>query len=307
MDAFIARFRRFNRFYTNLLGLLNRGLLGGPLTLAQARVLYEIAQKPGIAASALAQKLAMDRGQLSRLVNHLVKGGLVERDGKPAGRRMVPMYATHEGRKVLHTLERSAQDQAAGLMAGLSSREKHRLGAALTEVENLLGSGQSKKNKLLVRRAASGELGWIISRHAQIYGQEYGFSQVFEQYVLLGMADYLRQENNSRSRVWIAEVGRSPAGSIAIVEQTGNQAQLRWLLVEPRARGLGVGKLLVERALDFSRQQGFGSVMLWTLQNLPAARALYQSYGFELTQEKDGTMGGQPLVEECWQLKLQAF
>jgi ribosomal protein S18 acetylase RimI-like enzyme len=149
----------------------------------------------------------------------------------------------------------------------------------------------------------TGDLGWVIASHAACYGREYGFNREFEEYVLLGMAEYLRKDP-AGSKLWIAELDGEPAGSVGIVELEHGQAQMRWLLVEPRARGLGLGKTLTEHALAFCRERGYAEVILWTLQTLDAARAMYRSLGFEVTEIKDSAMGGQPVVEERWSLRL---
>jgi len=303
----IQAFRRFNRFYTRLLGLFNRHLLGTPLSLAEARTLFEIAASPGVSAAALSRGLGMDRGQLSRILSRLLKQALIERRGSPAGRKALPLHPTPMGRRILRALETAADSQAAKLIGALDERKSIRLQAALSEVEALLEAGNRvplpEPFDIRLREAATGDLGWIVTRHAEIYEREYGFTQEFETYVLLGLAEYVKK-GRSGSRVWIAEHGKAAVGSIGIVELPRNRSQLRWLLVEPHARGLGVGRKLVDRAVSFCRKRNYRQVHLWTLKDLIAARALYASFGFELTEEKKGIMGGCPMIEECWTLTL---
>jgi DNA-binding MarR family transcriptional regulator/GNAT superfamily N-acetyltransferase len=309
MKETIRTFRRFNRFYTRFLGLFNRHLLNSSLNLAEARTLFEIVASPGEAAAKLSRSLGMDRSQLSRIIARLLRQNLIRRHGKPEGGKALPLHPTLGGRKLLKEIETAADHQAADLIGSLDAGKSGRLRVALSEVEGILRSEKNGYDRgrgdVRLREAEAGDLGWIITRHARIYGFEYGFTQEFETYVLLGLAEYLNKDR-SRSRVWIAEQGGVAAGSVGIVEQTKDRAQLRWLLVEPHARGLGAGRVLVEQAIEFSKGQGYDQVILWTLQDLHAARALYKSFGFTLAEEKNGEMGGQPMIEECWALTLNA-
>ena len=303
METTVQAFRRFNRFYTRVLGLFNRRLFNTPLTLAQARILFEIRAAPGVAAARLSQDLGMDRGQLSRILSRLLGQNLIQRKGTPGGRKTLPLFPTALGKKVLAQIENAADRHAASLMRGLDDEKRRRLTAALEEVQVLLGEKKDQPQSVVVRRADLGDLGRIITRHAEIYGQEYGFTYEFETYVLLGLADYVKKDPG-QSRVWMAEQDGIAAGSVGIVALDANQTQLRWLLVEPGFRGMGVGKKLVNHALRFCRGRGFGRVILWTLKDLTAARALYASVGFKLAEEKQGQMGGRAMMEERWALDL---
>ncbi len=306
MDT-IEAFRRFNRFYTRLLGLFNRRLLDSPLSLAEARAIFEIVASPGISAAELSRKLGMDRSQLSRILARLLKQNLIKRHGLPAGRKVLPLQATPSGHKVLLKLETAADHQAAELIGSLDSIKRARLRSAMFEIEALLTVTDEVRDRapgcVRLRAAVSGDLGWIISRHAEIYGREYGFSQEFENYVLLGLAEYVKKDR-SGSRVWIAEKDGASIGSVGVVELPQKRAQLRWLIVEPHARGLGVGRKLVEQVVSFCRDRDRRQVLLWTLQDLHAARALYKSFGFKLVEKKKGIMGGREMIEECWRLTL---
>lgn len=306
MQETITALRRFNRFHTRLMGLFSRRLLDSPLNLAEARALYEIVASPGVSAADLSRELGMDRGQLSRILARLLKQDLVTRQGRPTGRKALPLHPTEQGRTLLATLEDAADKQAAALLAPLDVKDRERLREALDEVRAILGDSLSQgvKRKVTLREAASGDLGWIITRHAETYGCEHGFSQEFEAYVLLGMAEYLRQDTG-RSQVWVAELDGAAAGSVGVVELSKTRAQLRWLLVEPWARGLGLGRKLVARALAFGQKQGFKELVLWTLRDLHAARRLYASMSFELRETKKGLMGGRAMTEECWVCTLE--
>lgn len=309
MDRTIRAFRAFNRFHTQFVGLLNKRLLDSPLGLAEARALYEIAATPSLSAADLARRLGMDKGQLSRIISLLRKRGLIERPDKPTGRAPLPLSPSPLGRELLRDLEASADAQARRLLQPLDRERLDQLRQAMDAIRSLLrpdaAESTGQDDKVLVREAKSGELGWIITQHAEIYEREYGFSGAFEEYVLLGMASYLRNRN-PRSRVWVAEWNERPAGSIAIVEHSAREAQLRWFLVHPSARRLGLGRALLDQAVAFGRERAFDEIFLWTLAHLASARKMYAANGFRLAAEQSGLMGGQPVVEEKWVLELNA-
>lgn len=302
----IQTFRKFNRFYTRLLGLFNRKLLDSPLSLAEARTLHEVKAEPGTSAAAVSRKLGMDRSQLSRILAKLLKNGLIERYGEPGGRKELPLHPTEAGLALLADLDKSADRQAMELLGSLSERERARLRAALNEVESLLGDGpaSSTENAVTIRESRPGDLGWIITRHGEYYHREHEFNAEFEKYVLLSVAEYLQMEPESR-RVWVAEHNGGTVGFVGVVEREDNQAQLRWLFVEAHARGLGVGRRLVGEVLDFCRKRGYDRIVLWTLEMLHPARALYASFGFRVVKTDKCQMYGHEMVEECWALDLR--
>lgn len=302
----IPAFRRFNRYITRLLGLLNRRLLDSPLTLAEARTLHEIKAAPGISAAAVSHKLGMDRSQLSRILAKLLKDGLIERDGEPGGRKQLPLHTTQAGLALLADLDKSADRQAMDLLGSLSERKSARLRAALREVETLLGHSDeapSSERTVTIRESRPGDLGWIIARHGEYYYHEHEFDAEFEKYVLLSVVEYLEMAPEGR-RVWVAEYDGDTVGFVGVVEREDNRAQLRWLFVEAHARGLGVGRMLVEQALAFCRERGYSDIILWTIEILHPARALYASSGFEIIETCPCVLGGQEMTQECWALNL---
>jgi DNA-binding MarR family transcriptional regulator/GNAT superfamily N-acetyltransferase len=322
--ALIDRFRRFNRFYTNIIGVLRRRLHDSPLRLAEARTLFEIRNAPGISAVALSGMLHMDRSQLSRILTRLHKTGLIQRDSAPAGRKAVPLHPTPKGIGILDDVDAAANAHAAALLRHLDDEAATRLDAALAEVEALLapqagcngrdrlegrGSQKSRENSFSLRPARSGDMAWIIDRHVRLYGAEHGFDADFERYVLLSLAAYTQLPDSLRSGLFLAETQGRRLGSVGIVQAQGNpaqenMAQLRWLLVTPEARGKGVGRALVQHACDFSAEHGYAGIFLWTLDFLAPARRLYASFGFRLSETKPGLMGGQSIVEERWERRL---
>lgn len=303
MNGHIAHFRRFNRFYTNTLGLLSRRLLDSPLGLAEARVLYELRETPGIFAVTLSASLGMDRGQLSRIISRLHRAGYIERDSSPSGRKGVPLNPAPAGLNLLDELDQAANEHAASLLGHLDGPASDNLTSALNTVERLLAP-RCPQADLIIRPARSGDMAWIIDRHVALYEREYGFDMDFEGYVLLGLAAYLELPDKSRSRIFIAEQCGNRLGSVAIVENENNQAQLRWLLVSPKARGKGVGRKLIREAIGFATTKRYASIFLWTLSFLTPARKLYESFNFDLIEAKKSNMGGKQLTEERWNVSL---
>ncbi|WP_147819849.1 bifunctional helix-turn-helix transcriptional regulator/GNAT family N-acetyltransferase [Salidesulfovibrio onnuriiensis] len=301
----IAAIRQFNRFYTRVLGLFQPKLMGSGQSLVEARILYEVWQQPGISSADITRLLDMDRGQLSRVISKLVKQGLLHKEEKHAGRRAIPLTLTAEGERLTKKLNAMSEQQMADLVQPLEPAARERLVSAMQDITATLSGDVRPRPHVTIRPARSGDMGWVIQRHCDLYGATHGFDEDFERYVLLGLAEFAQKENN-RSRLWIAEQDGSRLGCIAVVEQEDNRAQLRWLLVEPQARGLGVGRKLVNTLLDFCREQDYESIFLWTIDSLPPARKLYQSVGFTLAESMDSTMGGEPCVEQKWVLSLKA-
>ncbi len=302
-DQDTAALRAFIRFSTQRFNLFNRRLHDGPLGLTEARVLYEIGEEPGVTAVRLAHRLAMDHGQLSRTLKRLQKHGYVDRDETPAGRTPRPLRLTDEGLALLVELAGRADAQAAALLAHLDETRRARLRVALGEVQALLTDHPHAADRVRLRPARAGDLGWVIMRHAQLYASEQGYTAEFERYVLEGVAEFSRM-GDSDAQLWIAERAGAPLGCVAVVARGEATSQLRWLLVEPVARGLGVGRMLVRHAMAFARKRGDAALLLWTVNELTPARRLYAALGFELVESRPGVMGGLPTTEECWRVAL---
>ncbi|BBD08654.1 bifunctional helix-turn-helix transcriptional regulator/GNAT family N-acetyltransferase [Desulfovibrio ferrophilus] len=301
----IEAFRRFNRFYTRILGLFSPRLMGSGQTLVEARILYELWQQPGLSSADLMRLLDMDRGQLSRVIAGLCRQGLVLKKETHAGRRAIPLNLTPQGLRVMKELDLMSSRQAEGLLSSLGAAGRKRLAQAMGEVEALLGAGAwpSSEGEVVVRTARSGDMGWVVQRHGELYRDSHGFNEEFEKYVLLGLAEFARKAS-PKSGLWVAEQSGQVLGSIGIVESEGEMAQLRWLIVDPQARGLGLGRKLVDQAVTFSREQGYKGIFLWTIDSLLPAIRLYQSFGFELTEIKPGKMGGITLTEQRMDLAI---
>ena len=304
LDARIAAIRRFNRFYTKQIGVLQDGLLSSDLSLAEVRVLYELAHGEGVTASSIARELGLDAGYLSRLLRSFTHRGLVQRRRSPSDARQSFLTLTRKGRTAFARLDVRAHDEIAQLIAGRTVAEQRALVGAMEQIERILGIAEPSPHRVDLRGPRPGDMGWVIERHAEIYAQEYGWSEHFEALVAQIIAQFLHEHDPARERCWIAEVDGERAGSVFLVRQTDTIARLRLLLVEPSARGMGLGHRLVDACLQFAREAGYGKVTLWTNAILDAARAIYIARGFRLVHEEAHTHFGSEQLGQDWELDL---
>jgi DNA-binding MarR family transcriptional regulator/GNAT superfamily N-acetyltransferase len=299
----IAGMRQFNRFYTRQIGLLRQGLLETPYSLSEARVLYEIAQGQTTAA-ALAQGLGLDPAFLSRLLRRLASRGLVARTPSATDRREAILALTDEGRAEFLMLDRRSQQHTAAQLAPLAETQQCRLVAAMRAIEELLGDLVTPSGSVVIRPFRGGDLGWMLARHGRLYAEAYGFDRAFERLVAQIVAEFLARFDAEREACWIAEIDGDPVGSIMLVDAGDDIAKLRLLLVEPRARGHGIGRSLVEECVRFARESGYRKITLWTQSILTEARAIYQRSGFTKIAEKPHRDFGVDLVGEIWEMDL---
>jgi DNA-binding MarR family transcriptional regulator/GNAT superfamily N-acetyltransferase len=299
----IAGMRQFNRFYTRQIGLLRQGMLETPYSLSEARVIYEIAQSETTAA-ALAQSLGLDPAFLSRLLRRLVSRGLVARTPSATDRREAILALTAEGHAEFEMLDRRSQQDTAAQLGPLTETEQCRVVTAMRAIEGLLGDPVARSGGVVIRPFRGGDLGWMLARHARFYAEEYGFDRAFERLVAQIVADFLARFDPERETCWIAEIDGEPVGSIMLVDAGDRVAKLRLLLVEPRARGHGIGRRLVEECVRFARAAGYRRITLWTQSILTEARAIYQRCGFTKVAEKPHRDFGVDLVGETWEIGL---
>jgi DNA-binding MarR family transcriptional regulator/GNAT superfamily N-acetyltransferase len=305
LDARIASIRRFNRFYTKQIGVLNEGLLDTELSLGEARVMYELAHSSGGAsATVVGAALGIDPGYLSRMLRSLERRALIQRRPSPADRRRSTLTLTRKGRSAFARLDASARDEIASLIAGCSAREQRTLVESMAEIERILGPAEPTPRHVELRAPRPGDMGWVIERHGELYSTEYGWGTHFEALVAEIVAKFLHHHDESRERAWIADVDGERAGSIFLVRESDAVARLRLLLVEPSARGLGVGRRLVDECLSFARASGYTKVTLWTNAVLHAARTIYISTGFRLVREEAHTHFGSEQLGQDWELDL---
>ena len=296
--------RRFNRFYTRRIGVLHSSYLGTPFPLPQARVLYEIGQRGECTASALGAELDIDLGYLSRLLQGLKRQRLVQGEPAKHDARQVRLSLTPKGRKAFATLDESSRRAMGEMLAPLSSAQRSALVGALGTVEAVL-EPPAAKDEITLRPHRPGDMGWVVERHGVLYQQEYGWGALFEALVADIVAKFLRDFDPRRSRCWIAERAGERVGSVFVVAESRTSAKLRLLLIEPHARGQGLGQRLVEECIAFAKKAGYRKLVLWTHDNLSAARAIYTKLGFRLLKSEPHRQFGVPVVGEYWQLPLK--
>jgi DNA-binding MarR family transcriptional regulator/GNAT superfamily N-acetyltransferase len=303
-DDQIAAVRAFNRFYTRKLGVLDQQLLKSPFSLSEARVLYEIAQRPDPAAKEIGIELGLDPGYLSRIVQNFDEDGLITRKPLASDRRQYRLGLTAKGRQAFAKLERSSHDDVAAMLGKLDAVERAAVVSAMAAIEQALEPAAQRPSGFLLRSHRPGDIGWIVSRHGALYAQEYGWDISFEALAAEICAQFIRTFDASREHCWIAEVNGEPIGSVFLVKASGEVAKLRLLLVEKKARGLGVGRALTEQCIRFAREAGYTSITLWTQSILVAARGIYQRAGFSRVGTEPHHSFGVDLIGETWELKL---
>jgi DNA-binding MarR family transcriptional regulator/GNAT superfamily N-acetyltransferase len=293
--------RRFNRFYTRRIGVLQDRSLYHPYSLAEARVLYELGHRADLTAGALVRELGLDAGYLSRIVQSFARRGLVSAGRAPGDARRRPLTLTAAGRRACAALEARSRKEVGAMLGRLSVPARTRLAGVMQEMETLL---EESAAEVSLRRHRPGDMGWVVHRHGVLYFQEYGWDERFEALVAGIARDFLAKLDPARERCWIAELGGKPVGSVFLVRNSKSVAKLRLLLVEPEARGRGVGKRLVAECVAFARQKGYRKLVLWTQSNLEAARALYKAAGFRRTRQERHRSFGYDLTGEYWELVL---
>jgi len=296
--------RRFNRFYTRRIGALRAGLLDSPFPLAEARLLYELAHRERPTASALARDLGLDAGYLSRMLRGLERKRLITRERSPSDARQSLLGLTAAGRRAAATLDTRSSAEVRAMLGKLPDAGQRRLVEAMRDVERLLGAAPDPKVPYLLRPHRPGDMGWVVHRHAVLYAQEYGWDERFEALVAKIVAKFIDDFDPKRERCWIAERGGEIVGSVFLVAKSPTVAQLRMLYVEPAARGLGIGKQLVDECERFARDKGYRKIVLWTNSILHAARRIYEAAGYRLVAEEPHDSFGHRLVGQTWELKL---
>ncbi len=296
--------RRFNRFYTRHIGVLHEGLLQSPFSLTEARVLYELANRDGPAASELGRELGLDAGYLSRILRGFEARGLIRRTPSAADGRQSHLWLTDAGRAAFAPLDQASRIEVGAMLGGLPEPAQKRLLAAMGTLQQLLDPRPEPRTPYLLRPHQPGDLGWIVHRHGVLYAEEHGWDERFEAMVAEIAARFIRQHDPRRERCWIAERDGEIAGSVLLVRDTDAVAKLRLLLVEPGGRGQGIGARLVLECERFARAAGYRTIRLWTNSVLAAARRIYQRAGYRLVESTPHRSFGHDLVGETWELTL---
>jgi DNA-binding MarR family transcriptional regulator/GNAT superfamily N-acetyltransferase len=296
--------RRFSRFYTKQIGLLQEKILRSPFSLAEARVIYELAHHEKTTATDLSNELGLDAGYLSRILRDFNKRGLIDKGPSEADGRKKYLRLSENGQAAFAGINTRSRREIEAKLSNLSPADRTRLVQAMQTVEDLLGAKTENKVPYILRTHQPGDMGWVVHRHGILYAEEYAWDEQFEALVAEIVTGFIRNYDPKRERCWIAEMDGDSVGSVFLVKQSDSTAKLRLLLVEPKARGLGIGNRLVNECLKFARQVGYSRITLWTNSILTAARRIYQKAGFRLIDEQPHTSFGHDLIAETWELKL---
>ncbi|MGH2775154.1 MAG: bifunctional helix-turn-helix transcriptional regulator/GNAT family N-acetyltransferase [Actinomycetota bacterium] len=314
--------RSFNRFWTSHMGVLDAGLLDTPYSLTEARVLFELGQRgagpqeDGVGSAGpqeddtmdllrLRQELGIDAGYLSRIVKRFERAGLVDATPSPADGRRRVLRLTERGRAVFEDLDARSTKQVQDMQSRLTEEERRRLASAMATIRALVDPVPGSRASV-IRQPISGDLGWVVHRHGVIYAQEFGWDETFEALVARVVAEYIDERDPKRENAWIAEVDGDPVGCVFCVKESVVIARLRLLLVEPSARGVGIGERLVTECIRFARRAGYKQITLWTNDVLLSARRIYEAAGFRLIKEEPHHSFGHDLVGQDWLLDLDA-
>jgi DNA-binding MarR family transcriptional regulator/GNAT superfamily N-acetyltransferase len=304
----VTAVRRFNRFYTRRIGALGAGHLESPFSLTEVRVLYELAHREEPTAAEIGRELGLDAGYLSRILRGFRKRKLIATRAAPADRRRSLLALTDEGKAVFAQLDQRSSTEIEGMLRVLSGDRQRRLLGAMESIQQLLGDSSgaapSSREPYLLRSPGPGDLGWVVHRHGVLYAAEYGWDERFEALVAGIVADFVRNFDPRRERCWLAEREGEIVGSVFVVRQSDEVAKLRLLLVEPSARGLGIGGRLVEECARFARQAGYRTLALWTNDVLHSARRIYEAAGFRLVKSEPHDSFGRGLMGQTWELTL---
>jgi DNA-binding MarR family transcriptional regulator/GNAT superfamily N-acetyltransferase len=297
--------RGFNRFYTRQIGLLGEHVFESPFSLSEVRVLYELAHRDGPTATALGRELGLDAGYLSRMLRRFETRGLITRTSSQTDARQNHLRLTARGRQALAPLETRARGEVASMLAHLSTAQRQQVLAAMSTIEHALHGPAKDRAPYILRPHQPGDMGWVVQQHGAIYAREWGYNQDFEALVARIVADFLQHFDPARERCWIAEKDGANVGSVFVVSKSKTVAKLRLLIVDPEARGLGIGRRLVDECVRFARAAGYRTLTLWTHSQLAAARRLYQDAGFTRTHHEKNHSFGKELVDETWDLQLR--
>jgi DNA-binding MarR family transcriptional regulator/GNAT superfamily N-acetyltransferase len=301
-DGRVRAVREFNRVYTNLIGLLRGGYLDSPYSLTEARVLFELAQDGPCEISALRRLVDIDAGYLSRILARFEADGLVTRERSTADARRRVITLTAAGQQAFRVLDQRSAEQIGTLLGRLTEAEQQRLIEAMATIREVAGR-RGRPAAFVLRAPRPGDLGWVVQRNAALYAQEYGWDSSYETLVARIIADFAERDDR-REAAWIAELDGAPAGCVFCMRESDSVARLRLLLLEPQARGLGLGERLVAECLAFARRTGYTEIVLWTNDVLAAARRIYQRAGFELVESGRHHSFGHDLIGQTWRLAL---
>ena len=304
--ASIEAVRSFNRFFTRQIGVLKERLLRTPFSLAEARILYELGTRKSVIASDLQRELDLDFGYLSRILSSLETRHLIRRSRSSDDGRQQFLTLGPSGRTAFKSLDTRSRNEIASLLEPIPSMRQRELLDAMTAIEFILGAAEQPPSpeRIRLRSHRPGDMGWVVERHGSLYSSEYGWDERFEGIVAGIVSEFIRNFDPKSDRCWIAELDGRRVGSVFLVRKNKTTAKLRLLLVEPEARGFGLGNRLVDECIAFARAAGYRKVTLWTNSNLHTARRIYERTGFKLAKEEPHALFGEGLIGQIWELKL---
>jgi len=304
VDQHVEAVRRFSRFYTRQIGLLQEKIYRSPFSLAEARVIYELAHHEKTTATELSNELGLDRGYLSRILRGFKKQGLIDRGRSEADGRQKFLCLSEDGQAAFARINARSRTEIEAALNNLPPVDQVRLVQAMQTIEGLLGAKPEHKVPYILRNHQPGDMGWVVQRHGILYAEEYAWDEQFEALIAEIVTNFIRNYDPKKERCWIAEMNGDNVGSVFVVKQSDATAKLRLLLVEPKARGLGIGTRLVNECIKFAQQVGYSEITLWTNSILTAARHIYQKAGFRRVNEQPHRSFGHDLIAETWELKL---
>lgn len=304
IDQQVSAIRAFNRFYTRKIGVLD-GMASSPFSLAEARVLYELAHRQQPTATDIRKELGLDAGYMSRILRNFERRKLVKREPSKTDERQRFLSLTPQGRKAFLPLDERSNRDVGAMLDDLSLSERRQLVGAVQTVRSLLGERVEARNPYLLRQHEPGDMGWIVHRQSILYAEEYGWDGTYEALAAEIVAHFIKNYDPKRERAWVAEKDGQRVGAVFVAKESDDVAKLRLLHVEREARGLGIGKRLVEECIRFSRQAGYKKMTLWTQSILQAARGIYKGAGFHVVHEQQHHSFGKDLTAETWELDLR--
>src|SRR6516162_4812274 len=304
MNGHVSTIRAFNRFYTRKIGVVD-GVASSPFSLAEARVLYELAHREQPTATDIRKELGLDAGYMSRILREFERRKLVTRERSKTDERQKFLSLTARGRRAFAPLDERSNRDLAAMLEELSPAARNQLVDAAQSIRRLLGDKPEAKTPFLLRQHQPGDMGWILHRQAILYAEEYGWDETYEALAAEIVAKFIKNYDPKRERCWIAEKDGARVGAVFVAKASGEVAKLRLLHVEPEARGLGIGKRLVEECVRFARQAGYQKITLWTQRILHAARRIYEKAGFRVVREEQHHSFGKDLTAETWELDLR--
>jgi len=304
MNGYVSAIRGFNRFYTRKIGVVD-GVASNPFSLAEARVLYELAHREQPTATDIRKELGLDAGYMSRILREFERRKLVTRERSKTDERQRFLSLTAKGREAFAPLDERSNRDVAAMLEKLSPTERKQLVDAVRTVGRLLGDKAQPRTPYLLRQHQPGDMGWIVHRQAILYAEEYGWDGTYEALAAEIVAQFIKNYDPKCERCWIAEKDGERVGAVFVAKASGETAKLRLLHVEPEVRGLGIGKRLVDECVRFARQAGYQKMTLWTQDILHAARHLYKQAGFRIVREEQHHSFGKDLTAETWELDLR--